>query len=81
MIMAQVQLRHAHKPLTSEARLGQPRELPFNYSIAAPATVSKLPRTGQDDTATRFLKAHLTQDDIVQQLFAENVAAKRKSVV
>jgi hypothetical protein len=74
--MAQVQLRYAQEHIVSESRIGQTQERPLISSTAIPASISKLPRS-ELDKATRSLHSHTIEgDDILQELFAENVAAK-----
>lgn len=76
MTIAQVQLHCAQEPIPSEHRLQQPHEPQYISNAAFPASVVKLPRAEPGSAACVLNTQSTEDDDIMQQLFAENVAAK-----
>lgn len=72
--MTELQIHHNYGPLAAENKLSQFHEVPSTHSTASPVSISHIPKA--EDVASILLKTSQTKDAELQQLFAENIAAK-----
>ncbi|OBT82607.1 hypothetical protein VE02_07973 [Pseudogymnoascus sp. 03VT05] len=72
--MTELQIHRNYGPLAAENKLSQFHEVPSTHSTASPVSISQLPKA--EDVASILLNTSQPKDEELQQLFAENIAAK-----
>ncbi|KFY31736.1 hypothetical protein V493_00818 [Pseudogymnoascus sp. VKM F-4281 (FW-2241)] len=72
--MTELHLHHNYGPLAAENKLAQFREPPSMHRTASPVIIS--PEKAEQNVPSTVLNTSQTKDSELQQLFAENIAAK-----